>query len=127
MEHTTKLTLVPTDEANLTQMNELDTELSNILKNRDITEDDKIKLYSTILGKYKKYEDKTFLEGKPNIENIKIVHKRAKANSLKRPKKVKEKISYSEKVKVLKNVGKPVLIYSGKDNPIKKELKWTKY
>jgi len=31
MEHTTKLTLVPTDEANLTQMNELDSELSNIL------------------------------------------------------------------------------------------------
>ena len=54
MEHTTKMTLVPTDEANLNQLTELDTELSNILKNREISQDDKIKLYNNVLGKYMK-------------------------------------------------------------------------
>ena len=32
MEHSTKMTLVPTTEAELTQLSELDSELTNILK-----------------------------------------------------------------------------------------------
>ena len=43
MEHTTKMTLVPTDDVNLNQLTELVTELSNILKNREISQDDKKK------------------------------------------------------------------------------------
>ena len=71
MEHTTKMTLVPTDEANLNQLTELDTELSNILKNREISQDDKIKLYNNVLGKYMKFEEKVYPEKKQmKIENI---------------------------------------------------------
>ena len=48
MEHTTKMTLVPTDDVNLNQLTELVTELSNILKNREISQDDK-KKYNNII------------------------------------------------------------------------------
>ena len=61
MEHTTKMTLVPTEEANI-HLSELDSELSNILKNKELTQDDKIKLYLNVLGKYKKFEEKVYPE-----------------------------------------------------------------
>jgi hypothetical protein len=35
MEHSTKMTLVPTVEAELHQLSELDSELTNILKNKE--------------------------------------------------------------------------------------------
>ena len=38
------MTLVPTTEAELTQLSELDSELTNILKNKELNQDDKIKL-----------------------------------------------------------------------------------
>ena len=46
MEYTTKMTLLQTDELNRNQLTELDTELSNILKMREISQYDKIKLYN---------------------------------------------------------------------------------
>ncbi len=67
MEHSTKLTLVPTTEAELTQLSELDSELTNFLKNKELNQDDKIKLYTNVLGKYKKFEDQDNLK-----ENLKI-------------------------------------------------------
>jgi hypothetical protein len=36
MEYSTKMTLVPTTEAELTQLSELDSELTNILKNKEL-------------------------------------------------------------------------------------------
>jgi hypothetical protein len=53
MEHSTKMTLVPTTEAELYQLSELDSEITNILKNKELNQDDKIKLYTNVLGKYK--------------------------------------------------------------------------
>ncbi len=38
--------LVPTTEAELHQLRELDSELTNILKNKELNQDDKIKLYT---------------------------------------------------------------------------------
>jgi hypothetical protein len=52
------MTLVPTTEAELTQLSELDSELTNILKKRELNQDDKIKLYANVFGKYKKFEEK---------------------------------------------------------------------
>ena len=72
------MTLVPVDKANLTQF------ITNILKNKELTQEDKIKLYQTVLGKYKKYEEKTF----PEVENIKIKHREAPIS-----KSSKEKLS----------------------------------
>jgi len=60
MEHSTKMTLVPTTEAELHQLSELDSELTNILKNKELNQDDKIKLYTNVLGKYKKFEEKVY-------------------------------------------------------------------
>jgi hypothetical protein len=48
MEHSTKMTLVPTTEAILHQLSELDSELTNILKNKELNQDDKIKLYTNV-------------------------------------------------------------------------------
>ena len=131
MEHTTKMTLVPTDEANLNQLTELDTELSNILKNREISQDDKIKLYNNVLGKYMKFEDKVYPEEKQmKIKNIKVVHKRAKQNPLMRNDKqikIRSPNLGNKNVKLKKHVGKPILMYTGSDNPTKNQLKWTKY
>ena len=131
MEHTTKMTLVPTDEANLNQLTELDTELSNILKNREISQDDKIKLYNNVLGKYMKFEEKVYPEEKQTkIENIKVVHKRAKQNPLMRNDKqikIRSPNLGNKNVKLKKHVGKPILMYTGSDSPTKNQLKWTKY
>jgi hypothetical protein len=60
MEHSTKMTLVPTTEAELHQLSELDSELTNILKNKELIQDDKIKLYPNVLGQYKKFEEKVY-------------------------------------------------------------------
>ena len=67
------MTLVPVDEANLTHLGELNSDLTNILKNKELTQEDQIKLYQTVLGKYKKYEEKTI----PEVENIKNKHQEA--------------------------------------------------
>ena len=95
MEHSTKMTLVPVDEANLTQLSELDSDLTNILKNKELTQEDKIKLYQTMLGKYKKYEEKTF----PEVENVKIKHREAKASIRNHPKRNYLKKKKIEQVK----------------------------
>ncbi len=58
MEHSTKMTVVPTTEAELLQLSELDSELTYILKTKKLNQDDKIKLYTNVLGKYKKFEEK---------------------------------------------------------------------
>jgi len=111
MEHSTKMTLVPVDEANLTQLSELDSDLTNILKNKELTQEDKIKLYQTVLGKYKKYEEKTF----PEVENIKIKHREAKASMQNHPKRnylKKKKLNFDKK---------QYTMYTGKESPIKKQ------
>jgi hypothetical protein len=58
MEHSTKMTLVPNTEAELTLLSELDSEQKNIFKIKELNQDDKIKLYTNVLGKYKKFEEK---------------------------------------------------------------------
>jgi hypothetical protein len=60
MEHSRKMTLVPTTEAELHQLSEIDSELTNILKNKELNQDDKIKLFTNVLGKYKKFEEKVY-------------------------------------------------------------------
>jgi len=113
MEHTTKMTLVPVDEANLTQLSELDADLTNILKNKELTQEDKIKLYQTVLAKYIKYEEKVYPVEK-KIENIKEKHREAKANLKKHPKREfkKRKLNFSKK---------QYTMYTGTDNPTKKQ------
>jgi hypothetical protein len=69
MEHSTKMTLVPTTEAELTQLSELESELTNILKNKELNQDDKIKLYTKVLGKYKKFEEKVYPNENFNPDN----------------------------------------------------------
>ncbi len=54
------MTLAPTTEAELHQLSELDSEFTNILKNKELNQDDKIKLYTNVLGKYKKFEEKVY-------------------------------------------------------------------
>ena len=60
MEHSTKMTLVPNTEAELTLLSELDSEQKNIFKIKELNQDDKIKLYTNVLGKYKKFEEKVY-------------------------------------------------------------------
>jgi hypothetical protein len=108
MEHSTKMTLVPTTEAELHQLSELDSELTNILKNKELNQDDKIKLYTNVLGKYKKFEEKVY----PN-ENF-------MPDNLQTP--TKQKL-FPKNVLLKKKIGKPVLLYTGSDNPIKKKIK----
>jgi hypothetical protein len=50
MEHSTKMTLVSTTEAELHKLSELDSELTNIFKNKELNQDDKIQLYTNVLG-----------------------------------------------------------------------------
>ena len=69
MEHSTKMTLVPTTEAELTQLSEIDSELTNILKNKELNQDDKIKLYTNVLRKYKKFEEKVYPNENFNPDN----------------------------------------------------------
>ena len=110
MEHTTKMTLVPTEEANIQHLSELDSELSNILKNKELTQDDKIKLYLNVLGKYKKFEEKVYPEEQFQ-SNEQVIE-------LKRRQRLDQ-----NKVSIKKQVGKPLLVYTGSDNPIKKVIK----
>jgi len=120
MEHTTKMTLVPVEEANLTQLSELDSDLSNILKNKELTQEDKVKLYQTVLGKYMKYEEKVYPDEKKVPENIKIKHREAKANLKKHPKRI-----YSKSKLKFPSDNKKYTIYTGKENPIKN--KWATF
>ena len=64
----------------------MDADLTNILKNKGLTQEDKIKLYQTVLAKYIKYEEKVYSTEK-KIENIKEKHREAKANLKKDPKR----------------------------------------
>jgi hypothetical protein len=57
MEHSIKMILLPTTEGELHHLSELDSELTNILKNKELNQDNKIKLYTNLLGKYKKIEE----------------------------------------------------------------------
>ena len=54
------MSLVPVeDEEKETEMlSELDNELSNILKNKELNEDDKLKLYNSLLISYQVQEEK---------------------------------------------------------------------
>ena len=111
MEHSTKMTLVPTTEAELTQLSELDSELTNILKNKELNQDDKIKLYTNVLGKYKKFEEKVYPNENfipDNQENFQTPTKQ---------------ILFPKNVLLKKKIGKPVLLYTGSANPIKKTIK----
>ena len=111
MEHSTKMTLVPTTEAELHQLSELDSELTNILKNKELNQDDKIKLYTNVLGKYKKFEEKVY----PNENFISDDQENFKTPT-------KQKL-LPKNVLLKKKIGKPVLLYTGSDNPIKKKIK----
>jgi hypothetical protein len=110
MEHSTKMTLVPTTEAELTQLSELDSELTNILKNKELNQDDTIKLYTNVLGKYKKFEEKDYPNENFNPDN---------QDNLKIP----TKQNYFQKCSSQEKKGKPVLLYTGSDNPTKKTIK----
>ena len=103
MEHSTKMTLVPVEEANLTQLTELDSDLSNILKNKELTQEDKVKLYQTVLGKYMKYEEKVYPDEKKVPENIKVKHRAAKTNRKNHPKGFFQRQNYNFQKKV-KNI-----------------------
>jgi hypothetical protein len=111
MEHSTKMTLVPFTEAELTQLSELDSELTNILKNKELNQDDKIKLYTNVLGKYKIFEEKVFPNEYFNPDN---------QDNFKTP--TKQKL-FPKNVLLKKKIGKPVLLYLGSDNPTKKTIK----
>ena len=111
MEHSTKMTLVPTTEAELTQLSELDSELTNILKNKELNQDDKIKLYTNVLGKYKKFEEKVYPNENFNPDN---------QDNFKTP--TKQKL-FPKNVLLKKKIGKPVLLYTGSDNPPQKTIK----
>ncbi len=111
MEHSTKMTLVPTTEAELAQLSELDSELTNILKNKELNQDDKIKLYTNVLGKYKKFEEKVYPNENFNPDNH---------DNFKTP--TKQKL-FPKNVLMKKKIGKPVLLYTGSDNPTKKTIK----
>ena len=111
MEHSTKMTLVPTTEAELTQLSELDSELTNILKNKELNQDDKIKLYTNVLGKYKKFEEKVY----PNENFIPDNQENFQTPT-------KQKL-FPKNVLLKKKIGKPVLLYTGSANPIKKTIK----
>ena len=60
MKFATKMSLVPVeDEEKETEMlSELDNELSNILKNKELNKDDKLKLYNSLLISYQVQEEK---------------------------------------------------------------------
>ena len=60
MKFATKMSLVPVeDEEKETEMlSELDNELSYILKNKELNEDDKLKLYNSLLISYQVQEEK---------------------------------------------------------------------
>ena len=120
MEHSTKMTLVPVEEANLTQLTELDSDLSNILKNKELTQEDKVKLYQTVLGKYMKYEEKVYPDEKKVPENIKVKHRAAKANRKNHPKRIlsKTKLQFPKE-------SKKYTMYTGKEDTIKN--KWTTF
>ncbi len=111
MEHSTKMTLVTTTEAELTQLSELDSELTNILKNRELNQDEKIKLYTNVLGKYKKFEEKVYQNENFNPDN---------QNNFKTP--TKQKL-FPKNVLLKKKIGKPVILYTGSDNQTKKTIK----
>ena len=70
------MTLVPTTEVELHQFSELDSELTNILKNKEFNQDDKIKLYTNVLGKYKKFEEKVYPNENFNTYKTKIISKK---------------------------------------------------
>ena len=83
-------------------MSELDSELSNILKNKELTQDDKIKLYLNVLGKYKKFEEKVYPEEQFQSNEQVIEQKR------------RQRLDQN-KVSIKKQVGKPLLVYTGSD------------
>ena len=70
MKFATKMSLVPVeDEEKETEMlSELDNELSNILKNKEMNEDDKLKLYNSLLFSYQVQEEKINLN--PEASNM---------------------------------------------------------
>jgi hypothetical protein len=81
------------------------------LKHRELNQDDKIKLYTNVLGKYKKFEEKFY----PN-ENFMPDNE----ENFQTP--TKQKL-LPKNVLLKKKIGKPVLLYTGSGNPIKKTNK----
>ena len=75
MKHAAKMSLVPFDENHSDEkaLSELDLELSNILKNKELSQDDKMKLYQHVLSKYLKFEEKIDKLITPTIEKTKEV------------------------------------------------------
>ncbi len=83
------------------------------MKNIELNQDDKIKLYTNVLGKYKKFEEKvypneTFMPD--NQENFQTP--------------TKQKL-FPKNVLLKRKKGKPVFLYTGSDNPIKIKIKKT--
>ena len=96
------MTLVPIEEPNLTQLTELDSELSNILQNKEFTQEDKVKLYQTVLSKYIKYEEKVYPDEKKVPENIKVEHRAAKTQQLKQIEKITPKGFFRRQITISK-------------------------
>jgi hypothetical protein len=80
------------------------------LKNTELNQDDKIKLYTNVLGKYKKFEEKV----NPNINFMPDNQENFQTPS-------KQKL-FPKNILGKKKIGKPVLLYTGSDNPIKKTI-----
>ena len=70
MKFATKMSLVHVedDEKETEMLSELDNELSNILKNKELNEDDKLKLYNSLLISYQVQEEKINLN--PEASNM---------------------------------------------------------
>ena len=81
------------------------------MKNKGLNQDDKIKLYTNVLGKYKKFEEKVYPNENFNPDN---------QDNFKTP--TKQKL-FPKNVLFKKKIGKPVLLYTGSDNPTKKAIK----
>jgi hypothetical protein len=80
MKYATKLMVVPfvnrLEDPTEKYLNNLDEELSEILKRRDLAPDQKLKMYNTILGKFliKKTDSKIQVRNYPNDVQIDVKH-----------------------------------------------------
>lgn len=117
MKYAAKMSLVPLNEVkdSIVHLSEIDMDMSNVLNNKELTQDDKIKLYNQLLSKYIHVED--------NIE---------KRKDLEQPNMIKENVKIEKKKTNKKRKTGDILKYTGNafPNEVKtsnNKLKWTTY
>ena len=115
MKFATKMSLVPVeDEEKETEMlSELDNELSNILKNKELNEDDKLKLYNSLLISYQVQEEKinlnseaSFMSKEKPASSTELEIKEIKTKQIKPKKPRKQKIQKLDS-KLTNKIDKP--------------------